>query len=114
MDLTLPAQPPTSARALELLNATRALVEHVVLPGVAEWDREDELPDAVFDRIVELGIPGALVPADYGGPGLGVAQMAPVWRALSQGWISLTGAVNPSGLATTLLVRHGTEEQRRR
>jgi alkylation response protein AidB-like acyl-CoA dehydrogenase len=38
--------------------------------------------------------------------------MAPVWRALSRGWISLTGAVNPTGLATTLLVRHGTEEQR--
>jgi alkylation response protein AidB-like acyl-CoA dehydrogenase len=43
-----------------------------------------------------------------------VLDMVPVWRTLSQGWISLTGAVNPSGLATALLVRHGTEEQRRR
>jgi alkylation response protein AidB-like acyl-CoA dehydrogenase len=33
---------------------------------------------------------------------------------LSQGWISLSGAVNPSGLATALLVRHGTAEQRER
>lgn len=85
-----------------------------MLPGVAEWDREDALPDAVFDRIVELGIPGALVPPEHGGRGLRVAELAPVWRALSQGWISLTGAVNPTGLATTLLVRHGTEAQRRR
>ena len=38
----------------------------------------------------------------------------PVWRALSRGWISLTGAVNPTCLATALLVRHGTDAQRER
>ena len=62
----------------------------------------------------QLGITGALVPVEYGGPGLGVVDLVPVWRSLSHGWISLTGAVNPTGLATTLLVRHGTEAQRRR
>lgn len=97
-----------------MLTETRLLVDTVVLPHVAEWDREDALPDAVWDRIAEIGIPGALVPERYGGPGMTVAGMAPVWRVLSQGWISLTGAVNPTGLATTLLVRHGTDEQRER
>jgi alkylation response protein AidB-like acyl-CoA dehydrogenase len=63
--------------------------------------------------MVELGVTGALVGAEYGGPGLGVADLVPVWRALSRGWISLTGAVNPTGLATALLARHGTEAQRR-
>jgi alkylation response protein AidB-like acyl-CoA dehydrogenase len=85
-----------------------------VLPGVAEWDRDDELPAAVLERLVALGVTGALVPAEYGGPGLGVGDLVPVWRALSRGWISLTGAVNPTGLGTELLVRHGTEAQRRR
>ena len=54
------------------------------------------------------------MPAEYGGPGLGMADLVPIWRALSRGWISLTGAVNPTGLATTLLLRHGTEAQRAR
>jgi alkylation response protein AidB-like acyl-CoA dehydrogenase len=97
-----------------LLRATRELVDEVVLPGVAAWDRDDVLPDEVFERLVELGLPGALVPTAYGGPGLGVADLAPVWRVLSRGWISLTGAINPTGLATTLLVRHGSETQRAR
>jgi alkylation response protein AidB-like acyl-CoA dehydrogenase len=97
-----------------VLDAVRLLVDTEVLPNVAEWDREDVLPDAVWDRIVELGVPGALVPQRYGGPGMAVADLAPVWRVLSQGWISLTGAVNPTGLATTLLVRHGTDAQRER
>src|SRR4051794_766773 len=55
-----------------------------------------------------------MVPREYGGRGLGVAELVPAWRALSHGWISLTGAVNPTGLATALLVRHGSDAQRER
>jgi alkylation response protein AidB-like acyl-CoA dehydrogenase len=98
----------------DLLTAVQAFVDDEVLPSVAEWDREDVLPDAAFERLVELGLPGAMVPPEHGGAGLTVAELVPVWRALSQGWISLTGAVNPSGLATALLVRHGTAAQRER
>ncbi|MEA2467347.1 MAG: hypothetical protein QOJ57_1473 [Thermoleophilaceae bacterium] len=65
-------------------------------------------------KLVSLGLTGAMVPREYGGPGLGAADLVPAWRALSQGWISLTGAVNPTALATALLVRHGTESQRER
>ena len=85
-----------------------------MLPEVAGWDRADELPQWALDRVVALGLTGVMVPKQYGGAGLGVAELAPAWRALSQGWISLTGAVNPTGLATALLVRHGTEAQRER
>ena len=97
-----------------LADAVERFVAEEVLPAVAEWDHDDVLPDTVLERLVALGVTGALVPEEYGGPGLGVADLVPVWRALSRGWISLTGAVNPTGLATTLLLRHGTEAQRRR
>lgn len=97
-----------------LVGAIRAFVDEQVLPGVALWDREDVLPDSAWDRLVELGVPGALVPRRFGGAGRTVAELVGVWRTLSQGWISLTGAVNPTGLATMLLVRDGTPEQRER
>lgn len=97
-----------------LADAVERFVADEVLPNVAEWDRHDELPDGVLDQLVGLGVTGALVPDAYGGPGLEVGDLVPIWRALSRGWISLTGAVNPTGLATTLLVRHGTEAQRER
>jgi len=97
-----------------LQDATRAYVDDVVLPNVAAWDREDRIPDDAFAQLLELGLVGALIPREYGGGGLAVADLVPAWRTLSQGWISLTGAVNPSGLAATLLLRHGTENQRRR
>lgn len=100
--------------AAQLLAATRAFVDDLVLPHVADWDHDDELPDEAADAMTALNLTGALVPAEHGGPGRTVAELVPVWRALSQGWISLTGAVNPSGLAATLLVRHGAEAQRER
>jgi alkylation response protein AidB-like acyl-CoA dehydrogenase len=97
-----------------MLPEIRRFVDEEVLPNVAAWDREDRLPESVVSRLLELGLPGAMVPAEHGGQGLTVAELVPVWRTLSQGWISLTGAVNPSGLATALLVRHGTEAQQAR
>src|SRR5919107_162638 len=97
-----------------LLGDVERFVAEEVRPNVARWDRDDVLPPAAAARLLELGLHGAMVPARYGGPGLGVAELVPVWRELSRGWISLTGAVNPSGLATALLTRHGTEAQRRR
>lgn len=100
--------------ATDLLAATERLVEDAVLPNVAAWDREDTLPDRVWHHLVDLGLPGALVPREYGGAERTVSELVPVWRVLSRGWISLTGAVNPSGLAATLLVRDGTPEQRNR
>jgi alkylation response protein AidB-like acyl-CoA dehydrogenase len=103
-----PADPAT------LLAAVRTFVDETVLPQVATWDARDELPDGVLQRLVDLGLTGALVPSTHGGGGLRVTDLVPAWRVLSQGWISLTGAVNPTGLATQLLVRHGTEAQRER
>jgi len=98
----------------ELLAAVEAWVAEEVLPSVTAWDAANELPASAWQRLLGLGLPGALVPAEHGGAGLSVAELVPVWRALSAGWISLTGAVNPSGLATALLVRHGSPAQRER
>ncbi len=106
------ADPTLTASSLQA--ATERLLHDELLPHVADWDREDVLPDATLERIVDLGITGALVPTAHDGAGLRIADMVPVWRTLSQAWISITGAVNPTALATTLLVRHGTADQQAR
>jgi alkylation response protein AidB-like acyl-CoA dehydrogenase len=104
----------SSPDAEALRDAVQAFVDETVLPGVGAWDRDDVLPDAVWDRLVALGLPGAMVQPRFGGQGRSVTELVPAWRALSRGWISLTGAVNPTGLATALLSTHGTPEQQQR
>jgi alkylation response protein AidB-like acyl-CoA dehydrogenase len=98
----------------EIVATVRRFVEREVLPVATELEHADEYPTKLVEGLRDLGLFGATVPAEHGGLGLGVADLAPVWRALSHGWISLTGAVNPTGLATALLVRHGSEHQRER
>ena len=100
--------------AAQMLERCRSFVTDDVLPRVADWDHEDILPEAALGRLGEIGVPGALVPAEYGGPGLEVAELVDVWRVLAQGWISLTGAVNTTHLGTALLLRYGTDAQRER
>jgi alkylation response protein AidB-like acyl-CoA dehydrogenase len=109
-----PPLPPTSDAAALMLAACRDFVRDDVAPQVAAWDRDDVLPPAILERVAEIGVPGAMVPTRYGGRELGAAALVPVWRALAQGWISLTGAVNTTHLGTALLVRYGTEAQRER
>jgi alkylation response protein AidB-like acyl-CoA dehydrogenase len=107
--------PAQSTRDVGLvLDGVRRLVRDEVAPNVEDWDREDTLPESILERLAELGVPGALVPARYGGRELSVSAMVDIWRTLAQGWISLTGAVNTTALATALLVRYGTEDQRAR
>jgi alkylation response protein AidB-like acyl-CoA dehydrogenase len=100
--------------AASMLAACQVLVREEVAPQVEQWDRDDVLPASVLSQLGELGVPGALVPARYGGPELTVAELVEIWRTLSQGWISITGAVNTTYLATALLVRYGTDAQRER
>ncbi|HET9074512.1 MAG TPA: acyl-CoA dehydrogenase family protein [Solirubrobacteraceae bacterium] len=108
---------PAADRSLSpqsMLTACQELVHDEVMPQVETWDRDDVLPQAILDRLSTIGVPAAMVPTRYGGPELSVADLVPVWRTLAQGWISLTGAVNTTYLGTALLLRYGTEAQRKR
>lgn len=115
MSVSTSDQPSDPTRAAEqMLSACRAFVRDEVMREVRAWDRDDVLPEAAIDRLGEIGVPGAMVPARYGGRELTVASLVDIWRTLAQGWISLTGAVNTTHLGTALLLRYGSDAQRER
>ena len=62
----------------------------------------------------ELGLFGALVPAEHGGLGLRMADYARVIEELCRGWMSLAGVINSHTMAALIVLHHGTDEQRRR
>ena len=60
-----------------------------------------------------MGLFGTTIPEEYGGLGLGLDTYALIVMELSRGWVTLSGILNGSFIAATMIGLHGTEEQRR-
>src|SRR5918999_5178477 len=66
------------------------------------------------EQKAELGLFGVTVPEEYGGMGLDLTTYAMIVEELSRGWISISGVVNTHFIGSYLLMKFGTDEQRRR
>jgi len=97
-----------------LVVAVREFMNVEVRPVAAALEHADAYPHALVDRMRELGLFGALVPAAFGGLGLDVATYARVIEELCRGWMSLAGVINSHTMAALIVLNHGTDEQRHR
>ena len=85
-----------------------------VRPVAADLEHADAYPHRLVDRMRELGLFGALVPAHFGGLGLDVTTYAQVVEELCRGFMSLAGVVNSHTMAALIVLQHGTEPQKQR
>ena len=97
-----------------MVAAVRAFVDTEVRPVAADLEHADAYPHGLVARMRDLGLFGALVPAEYGGLGLDVTTYARVVEELCRGFMSLAGVVNSHTMAALIVLHHGTDEQRRR
>ena len=89
----------TPART-ELLESVRAFAMDEVLPVANELDpRHEDIPDALLERMGELGLFGVLIPEDEGGLGLGVYEYCLVSEELARAWMSV-GSIIARGNGT--------------
>jgi alkylation response protein AidB-like acyl-CoA dehydrogenase len=95
-----------------ILETVRRFVRHDVLPTVMELEKKDEYPQALLSQMAELGLFGMLISPEYGGLGLPYTIVAEVLMELSQGWMSLSGALTAHGTVSSMIQRFGTEEQK--
>ena len=98
----------------QLIDVVRRFVAREVIPVASDLEHADEYPEAIVEQMKEMGLFGVTVPEEYGGLGLDLLTYIGVVEELSYGWMSLSGVVNTHTIAATILVLHGTEEQRRR
>jgi butyryl-CoA dehydrogenase len=98
----------------EIIETVRRFVARDVIPVAAALEREDRFPTDIVEQMRELGLFGVTIPESYGGLGLDLLTYIGVIEELSYGWMSLTGVVNTHTMAATLLLQHGSEEQKRR
>ena len=78
-----------------------------------ELDRKREYPEKFVRALTEAGWLGALIPTEYGGSGLGVADAAAILEEINRSGGNAASAHAQMYTMGTLL-RHGNEEQKRR
>ncbi len=91
----------------------RQFVDNEVLPIAEEHDHEDKFPEDVVEQMKELGLFGVTIPEEHGGMGLDLTTYAMIVEELSRGWISISGIVNTHFIGSHLLLKFGTDEQKK-
>jgi alkylation response protein AidB-like acyl-CoA dehydrogenase len=95
--------------------AAREFVAKAVLPIADRLDRAgQEIPDPIIRQLGELGYLGMTVPLEYDGVGMDHLSMAIVAEELSRGWLSVGSVMTRNLITSSLLLAHGTDQQKRR
>jgi butyryl-CoA dehydrogenase len=104
---------------LQLDDTQKAIVETVrefvnkdVIPVADEMEHNDEFPDAIVEKMKELGLFGLTVPEEYGGIGESLTTYALAVVELARGWMSLSGVLNTHFMGCYLINKFGTDDQR--
>lgn len=102
---------PEQAAFRELM---QDFVRKSIAPVAREWEHEGRYPTEIVDEMKKMGLFGMLVPEQYGGIGVDAVSYAIVFEEISRGWMGIAGVLGSHSLATMMLARNGTEEQKRR
>ncbi|MEU8755809.1 acyl-CoA dehydrogenase family protein [Streptomyces chartreusis] len=97
-----------------VVRTVRDFVDRDVKPVVRVLEHTDTYPEALIERMKELGVFGLAVPQEYGGTPVSMPCYVLVTEELARGWMSLAGAMGGHTVVAKLLLHFGTEEQRQR
>jgi len=102
--------------AIMTRDSVRQFAETEVAPIAERVHRHDELvPDAIIEKMSELGFFGMAVPEEYGGGGMGNLPMIITTEELSRCSLAAAGSlITRPEILTKALLKGGTEDQKRK
>jgi len=109
VDFSLPEE------LISMQRAVREFARNEVGAVAAQLDREPRFPWETLRKMGDLGLLGMLTPADYGGAGLGHLEYAVLLEeiaAVDASHATIMSVTN--GLPQSLLLKHGSDEQKER
>ncbi|WP_416957356.1 acyl-CoA dehydrogenase family protein [Streptomyces sp. Agncl-13] len=108
MDFTLNDEQQQFRRTL------RDFVDKDIVPVAREWEQGGRYPAEIVETMKEMGLFGLLVPEEYGGLAVDLVSFALVFEEIARGWMGVAGILGSHSLATWMIAKHGTEDQRTR
>jgi alkylation response protein AidB-like acyl-CoA dehydrogenase len=98
----------------QLLAVVRDFANREVRPRVRDYDREEQLPRDLLERMSDLGFYGGTVPEEYGGAALDHVTFSMLIEEISKADHCLGVLTSmPSALVGSGLLTYGTEEQKK-
>ena len=97
-----------------IVGTVRKFVDKEVMPVASEMEHRNEYPHDLVRQMKEMGLFGLNVPEEYGGAGVDTTTFAMIFEEISRGWLGLAGVLGTHSVMCDVLVRSGTEEQKRR
>ncbi|MEY4711727.1 MAG: hypothetical protein RIS88_1177 [Pseudomonadota bacterium] len=96
-------------------DAVRAFAQEQLWPHAARWDRERVFPREAHQGLAALGAYGICVPEAYGGAQLDYVSLALVLEEIAAGDGGTSTAISVTNCpVNAILLRYGTEDQKRR
>ena len=92
----------------------RAFARAEWLPQAPGWDERGEFPVAALRRAAELGFAGIYVGDEFGGSGLGRIDATILFEELAAACVSTAAFLTVHNMASWMIDRFGTREQRAR
>src|SRR5689334_8438237 len=92
----------------------REFARRSIAPVAREWELTDRYPAEIIDEMKAMGLFGILVPEEYGGTAIDAVSYAIVFEEISRAWMGVAGILGSHSLATWMLAKYGTPEQRSR
>ena len=92
----------------------REFARRSISPVAREWELDGRYPTEIVEEMKRMGLFGILVPEEYGGSAIDAVSYAIVFEEISRAWMGIAGILGSHSLATWMLAKYGTGEQRRR
>ncbi len=96
-----------------LRDAVRGIAGEFGMDYIRECVAKEEPPEALWDALGKGGFLGLNIPTEYGGGGMGMTGLSIVNEELAQQGLVLALLVVSPAIAGSILVKHGTAEQRK-
>src|SRR3989475_9030307 len=100
------------ALTAQVLGTVRRFVEREVMPVASKYEHADEYPQPLVDRMRELGLFGATIPGEYGGPGLDSAAHGMIVGEACRGWRRFSGGAKTHPLFPLVLRWYRTPDEK--
>jgi alkylation response protein AidB-like acyl-CoA dehydrogenase len=92
----------------------REFARKSITPVAREWELAGRYPTEIVGEMRAMGLFGMLVPEEYGGIGIDAVSYSIVFEEIAKAWMGVSGVLGSHSLATWMLAKYGTDEQRRR